>query len=141
MTATIKLRDLLFMWSRDKHKNLYLPFCNTYGHQNSQSNNLRWEKPNFKVGSPTYLVRWPFYHVVTWQIENIWTSTITMATKLKRVAIMDERPHTPNHITFWSHKKSFIDKHKQSLLYLHFCNIYGYQTWMDLDRPHLLIFY
>ena len=40
VTASTKLHELLINWSCDKCKTLYLPFCNTYGHQNWQSSSL-----------------------------------------------------------------------------------------------------
>ena len=64
VTASTKLRKLLMKWSRDKCKALYLPFRNTYGHQNWQSGNSRW-------GKPTFNVTWPFDYVVMWQIKKL----------------------------------------------------------------------
>ena len=52
---------LLIMWSRDKRKNIYLNFHDTYGHQTWQSGNL-WSE------DLTHYVTWPFDHMVPWQI-------------------------------------------------------------------------
>ena len=49
VTESTKLHDLLITWSREKCKALYMPFRDTYGHQNWQSGNLGWENPTFKV--------------------------------------------------------------------------------------------
>ena len=75
-----KSRDLLITWSRDKLKHLYLHFHNTYGHQT-------WQGGNLPLEDPTYLVRWSFDNVATWQIQEtyICSSAIPMATKLGRV--------------------------------------------------------
>ena len=80
VTPSTKLRDLLITWARDKCRALYLPFHNTYDHQTWQSSYLRWENPTFKI-------TWPFDYMVTWQMKKtyIFTSTISMATKLGRV--------------------------------------------------------
>ena len=75
-----KSRDLLITWSRDKLKHLYLHFHNTYGHQT-------WHGGNLLLKNPTYLVRWPFDNVATWQIQEIYicSSTIPMVTKPGRI--------------------------------------------------------
>ena len=75
-----KSRDLLITWSRDKLKHLYMHFHNTYGHQT-------WQGDNLPLENPTYLVRWPFDNVATWQIQEIYicSSAILMATKIGRV--------------------------------------------------------
>ena len=79
VTASIKLRDLLITWSRDKCKTLYLHFCNTNDHKTGQSSNLRW-------GDPTFKVTWRFDYVVTWHTKKtfICVSTTPMAAKLGR---------------------------------------------------------
>ena len=121
VTASTKLSDFLITWSPDKCKPLYLPFCNTYGHQAWQTRNLRW-------GDPTFKVRGPFIYVVTWQMKKtyIYISTIPMTIKLGRVVTYGQKtPHTKSrHHT--PHTKSRRDKCKT--LYLHFGNIDGHQT-------------
>ena len=91
------------------------------------------------VGNPTFKVRRPHIpgqvtfssrgHVTNG--KHICTSTITMATKLGRVATYGwKTPHTKSHyllITWW------CDKCKT--LYLHFCNIYGHQTSKSGNLP------
>ena len=91
-------------------KNLYLLFRNTYGHQTWQSSNLQWANTTFKV-------TWPFYYVITWQIQKtyICSSTIPMATKLLQ-----------NHVNFWWRGHMTIGKN----LYLHLQNTYGHQTYI-----------
>ena len=95
--------DFLIMWSRDKCKNLYLHFCNTYGHQTWQSSRLQW-------GHPTFKVMWPFDYVVTWQIQKliICTFTIPMAIKIGRVVTWGGRTQSSKArelLITWSHDK------------------------------------
>ena len=73
-TIPTKTRERVITWSRDKCKTLYLHFRSTYGQQTWQSSNLPW-------GDATLLImqsrdRWR---------KHIYTSTISMATKLGRV--------------------------------------------------------
>ena len=133
VTANTKLRDLLFKWSRGKCKALYLSFCNTYGHQNWQSDNLQWGNPTLKVGRPHILSQVTFLsrgHVTNWK-HYFCTFTITMATKLGRVATYGwKTPHTKSHylLITWS-------RQKRKTLYLPFSNIYGHQIWKSGNLP------
>ena len=96
LTVSTKLRDLSITWSRNKYRALYLPFRNTYGHQNWQSGNLRW-------GSPTFKVTWSFVYVVTWLMEKtyICTSAISMTTKLGRVLTWGWGTQSSKLVNFW----------------------------------------
>ena len=90
-------------------KNLSLHFPNTGDHQ-------FWQGGNLPVEEPTYLVRWPFDHVVTWQMNKfyVWTYTVPRATKLDRVVTCDGKTQLQCHVTFWfcghvtNEKKSYI---------------------------------
>ena len=99
-------------------KNLYLLFRNTYGHQTWQSSNLQWANTTFKV-------TWPFYYVITWQIQKtyICSSTIPMATKLLQ-----------NHVNFWWRGHMTLEK----------TYIYTYKipmaTKLTLGKSHLLFY-
>ena len=120
VTASTKLLELRMTWSRDKRKALYLPFWNTYDHQNWQSGNSWW-------GKPIFIVTWPFDYVVTCQMKRnyICTSTIPMVINFGRVITYCQKTrHT---------KSSYLlvtrSRDKCKTLYLYFCNIYVYQTW------------
>ena len=60
-TPPSKSHDLLIYGHMTSEKNLYLHFHNTYVHQTWYSGNLSSE-------DSTYLVKWPFDLMVTWQI-------------------------------------------------------------------------
>ena len=101
-------------------KNLSLHFPNTGDHQ-------FWQGGNLPVEEPTYLVRWPFDHVVTWQMNKfyVWTYTVPRTTKLNRVVTCDGKTPTSMSCDFlilWSR-----DKWKKKL-YLNFHNTYGRKT-------------
>ena len=96
LTVSTKLRDLSITSPLNKYRALYLPFRNTYGHQNWQSGNLRW-------GSPTFKVTWSFVYVVTWLKEKtyICTSAISMTTKLGRVLTWGWGTQSSKLVNFW----------------------------------------
>ena len=95
-------------WLRGHVRNskyLYLHFRNTYGHQTWQGGNLPSEEP-------TYLVRWPFDDMVTWQIFilkfSIFSFAIRMAARLGRAATCSGRTlplKSRELLIAWSHDK------------------------------------
>ena len=100
-------------------KKLHLHFHNTYSYQTWQGGNLLSE-------DSTYIIRWPFDHVVTWEIQKtyICISTIPMVTKLGRAVTCGGRTSpskSSDLLITWSR-----DKFKKFIL--HFRNTYGYQT-------------
>ena len=103
-------------------KNLYLYFCNTYGHQT-------WNGGNLTVGRPqirSHVTFWLSSHVTIVK-PYIWSSAISMVTKLGRVVTFGWGPHLQSHMTFWL--RGHVTNEKD--LYLHPCSTNGHQTWQS----------
>ena len=80
-TSPAKSHDLFITWSCDNRKTLYMHFCNTYSYQTWESVNLQWGTPPSK--SRELLIMWSRGK---WKKTYIYTSTISMASRLGRVA-------------------------------------------------------
>ena len=113
-------------WSRDKSKKPISAFLQYHGHET-------WQGGNLQLEDTTYLVRWHFDNVVTWQIQKIYirSSAIPMATKLGMEVTCGEG--TPPSKTCEPVISGHVTNSKN--LYLHFCNTYGHQIWQDGNLP------
>ena len=115
--VTFQLRDHLA-----NSKNLYLHFCNTCGHQT-------WNGGNLSIGRPhicSQVTFWSSSHVTIVK-PYIWSSAISMVTKLGRVITFGWGPDLQSHMTFWLHGHVANEKN----LYLHPCSTYCHQTWQS----------